>query len=139
MLVLLIITYGLLACMDEWKFMYQRTALNVCRSENIQIQLKGSMVPYWHIISFYPTFAINGALLILIWINSTWYVSLIAFTTKFIMTIIPIPHSFFLNRMEKRLCNPKVFLVKKEFIEKNETIKEGLLTAIRNTRQRHNV
>lgn len=105
--------------------MYQRTALNVCRAEEITLNLKGSLVPYWHIISFYPIFLLKGILLVLMWIYSTWYIPVIVFAIdQVITTIIPIPHSFFLDKMEKRLSIPNVRLVKKEYIEENENLKK---------------
>lgn len=120
--------------------MYQRTALNVCREEEIPLNLKGSLVPYWHIISFYPIFLLKGILLVLMWIYSTWYIPVIVFAIdQVITTIIPIPHSFFLDKMEKRLSSPNVRLVKKEYIEENENLKETLLTAVGATRRRYNI
>lgn len=56
-----------------------------------------------------------------------------------ITTIIPIPHSFFLDKMEKRLSSPNVRLVKNEYIEENENLKETLLTAARATGRRYNI
>ena len=129
---LLIWLYAMLEAVSLWKFMYQRTALAVCRSQNLPIEYKGVMVPYWHIVSAWPHLILKGVLLILMWIKIAWYVPIIFIgIVQIVSAIIPIPHAYFLGRMKDRLSDPEVRLVKEEFIDQNEELRLELLGAVK--------
>lgn len=141
MLQLSIIIYIILALIKVWMFMYQRTALNICRSENIPLNLKGTMLPYWHVVVYYPITILKGILLVSIWIYSNWYIAVIIFIVDYVVTsiLIPIPHSFFLDKMEKRFKDPETRLTKKGFTEENEEVKKLFLSAIKSLRERFDI
>lgn len=120
--------------------MWQRTALNVCRANDLPINMKGVLIPYWQVIAGWPTMLIKGTMLILIWIFSKWYVPITIFITDLFLTaVIPIPHSFFLSKMQKRLESPTTSLIKKEFTGQNEEIKRQLLEAVTYVRNKYKI
>lgn len=132
---LLISLYVVLQIVTLWKFMYQRTALSVCRDQDLPTEYKGVMVPYWHIVSAWPSLIIRGILLVLMWIRIAWYVPIILFGIALIISAtINIPYAYFLRRMRNRLSDPAVLLVKKECIEENEPLRLELLDAIKSYR-----
>lgn len=130
----LISCYIVLAGITMWKFMYQRTALNVCRLQELPKHYKGVMVPYWHIVSAYPLMILKGVLFVLMWLKIKWYVPIIIVVADNILSaIVTIPHDYFLKRMKIRLSNPSTRLVKKEFFDQNEELRIELLSAINAT------
>lgn len=141
MLKLFIIIYIILAAIKAWMYMYQRTALNVCRSENIPRRLKTTMIPFWQALLVIPVTILKGVLLVIIWIYSSWYIPLIIFISDFIITygLIPIPHSFFLDKMEKRFKDPRTYLTSNGHKEENEELKRWFLFAVKNTRKKYNI
>jgi len=141
MLKVFLAAYVFLALLKLWLFMWQRTALNVCRAGDLPVNMKGVLVPYWQIIAFWPIWILKGLMLILIGVFSKWYWPIIIFLSDFIFisALIPIPHSFFLNKMEKRLENPRVRLTNKDFIKQNEEIKIQLLDAVKLVHNKYNI
>lgn len=140
MLNILFSAYIILAVIKLWMFMWQRTALNICRANDMPRNLTGVIVPYWQVILVWPIWVLKFAVLILILIFFKWYIPIIMVVADIgISAIFPIPHSFFLNKMEKRLKNPNVRLARKEYSEEKKRMKESFLDAIRIVREKYNV
>ena len=120
--------------------MWHRTALKICRINDLPRYFVNTLVPYWQVIVSWPNMLLKGGVLILIAIFYGWDIPIIIFIIDYSITIfIPIPHSFFLEKMEKRLRNPNVRLVRKKNIEENEKIKDTLLYAMRYAREWENL
>ena len=120
--------------------MWQRTALNVCRASDSPIRMKGLLLPSWQNIVSIPVWILKGVLLVLMFIYMKWYIPVIVFLIDSTLTpILPIPHSYFLDKMEKRLRNPNLRLLKKEYQNENDNLKDELLSAVLETRGRYQV
>lgn len=90
--------------------------------------------------SHWPVMIMKFTTLISILILYKWYIPIIMIIFDIgISAIFPIPHTYFLNKMEKRLKSPNVRLVRKKYPEENERYKEAFLDAIKIVRERYNL
>jgi ABC-type transport system involved in cytochrome bd biosynthesis fused ATPase/permease subunit len=111
--------------------MSQRTAMMVCRYNNLPAKATGLMMPYWQVLlSYFAIFSLF-ILFILIWVISKWYFAIgLGLMSFLITTFIPISYYYFLNKFENDLKNPRTKKTTKNYDGLNDELKVELLAAI---------